>query len=167
VIAATNREILRLVDDGKFRQDLFYRLNVVTFNLPPLRERKNDIPLLFEYFLKYFAESAGRSAIKINYDAMQLMKNYSYPGNVRELKNIAERISIYIDGDSVSSQEIQRFLPLATSREVESLKDAVDHFEVEYINNIISLCAGNMTEAARRLGIERSHLYKKLKKHES
>lgn len=167
VIAATNREILRLVDDGKFRQDLFYRLNVVTFNLPPLRERKNDIPLLFEYFLKYFAESSGRTAIKIDDDAMQLMKDYSYPGNVRELKNIAERISIYIDGDSVSSKEIQRFLPLATGREVESLKDAVDHFEVEYIKNIISLCTGNMTEAARRLGIERSHLYKKLKKHES
>ncbi len=164
VIAATNRDILKLVDRGSFRQDLFYRLNVVTINIPPLRERKDDISLLYEHFLNVFAQQSGGIPIKIDSKAMDILVGYGYPGNVRELKNIAERISIYIDKQEASKGDIQSFLPIRAGKEIEPLKDAVDCFESDYINNAISLCGGNMAEAARRLGLERSHLYKKLKK---
>ena len=167
VVAATNKSILKLVDDGAFRQDLFYRLNVVTFNIPPLRERKGDIPLLYKYFLKNFAVSAGRVAVAINDEAMKLLTEYPYPGNVRELKNIAERISIYIDEPEATRAAIRPLLPQLSDESLRSLKEVVEEYEVEYIHRAIGQCGGNMAEAARRLGLERSHLYKKLKKLES
>lgn len=164
VIAATNRNILKLVDDGAFRQDLFYRLNVVTFNLPPLRERRDDIPALYQHFLEFFARQSGRATIAIDLDAMELLTRYNYPGNVRELKNIAERISIYIDGPKASKTDIRPLLPRPGGEPILPLKEAVDDFEAGYIRRTIDACDGNMAEAARKLGLERSHLYKKLKK---
>ncbi|MEZ5357907.1 MAG: sigma-54 dependent transcriptional regulator [Candidatus Zixiibacteriota bacterium] len=164
VIAATNKNILKAVDDGSFRQDLFYRLNVVTFNLPPLRERKKDIVLLFEYFLNIFAQQSGRTPITLSKDAKELLQEYHYPGNVRELKNIAERISIYIDKDSATQADIKPLLLSAGEGIVQPLKDAVESYEADYIKRAISTCGGNIAEAARRLGLERSHLYKKMKK---
>jgi len=164
VIAATNRDILRLVDDGDFRQDLFYRLNVVTFNIPPLRERREDIPLLYEHFLEHFAERSGRPVMEISPEAMEYLAGYPYPGNVRELKNIAERITIYIDHSPVSTPDVKGILPSLPDRTIAPLKEAVDEFESDYIRRAIDTCGGNMAEAARRLGLERSHLYKKMKK---
>jgi len=166
VIAATNREILKLVDDGSFRQDLFYRLNVVTFNLPPLRDRSDDIPGLYEYFLEQFARQSGRRPAAITPDGMDLLKSYRYPGNVRELKNIAERITIYVDKDEAAAADIKPLIPRESGGSLASLKEAVEEFEADYITRAIDICGGNMTEAARRLGLERSHLYKKLKKHD-
>jgi two-component system nitrogen regulation response regulator NtrX len=164
VVAATNRNILKLVDDGDFRQDLFYRLNVVTFNLPPLRERREDIPILYHYFLDFFARQSGRPPVAIDDAAMGLLSHYQYPGNVRELKNIAERISIYVNRPKASKSDIQSLLPHHQSGPILPLKEAVDKFETDYITRAIDDCEGNMAEAARRLGLERSHLYKKLKK---
>jgi DNA-binding NtrC family response regulator len=164
VVAATNQNILKLVDDGKFRQDLFYRLNVVTFNLPPLRDRAEDIPALYEHFLKIFAHQSGRPAIEITSDAMELLIRYDYPGNVRELKNIAERISIYISRPQANKSDISQLIPRSVDKQLIPLKEAVDDFEAEYIKRAIDTCGGNMAEAARKLGLERSHLYKKIKK---
>ncbi len=166
VIAATNREILKLVDEGSFRQDLFYRLNVVTFNLPPLRERPEDIPGLYDYFLEQFARQSGRRPATIAPDAMKALCSYRYPGNVRELKNIAERITIYIDKPEATAADIRPLIPRDTGGTLAPLKEAVEDFEAEYIARAIDVCGGNMTEAARRLGLERSHLYKKVKKHD-
>jgi len=164
VIAATNREILKLVDEGSFRQDLFYRLNVVTFNLPPLRERPEDIPELYEYFLGLFARQSGRRLAAIAPDGMELLRSYRYPGNVRELKNIAERITIYIDKPEATAADITSLIPQEIGETFAPLKEAMEEFEADYIARAIDICGGNMTEAARRLGLERSHLYKKLKK---
>ncbi len=164
VIAATNRNILKLVDDGSFRQDLFYRLNVVTFNLPPLRERPDDIPALYQHFLEFFAHQSGRVAAVVTPDAMELLTRYHYPGNVRELKNIAERISIYVDHKEASITDIRPLLPRFGDEPVLALKEAVDEFEAGYIRRVIGACGGNMAEASRKLGLERSHLYKKIKK---
>ncbi len=164
VIAATNRDILKSVDDGNFRQDLLYRLNVVTFNLPPLRERPEDIPGLYDYFLGLFARQSGRRPATITADAMDLLRRYRYPGNVRELKNIAERITIYIDKPEATAADLKPLIPQETGATFAPLKEAVEEFEADYIARAIDTCGGNMTEAARRLGLERSHLYKKLKK---
>jgi len=163
VIAATNKNILKLVDDGHFRQDLFYRLNVVTFNLPPLRERKSDIPLLFDYFLNIFADRSGRTPVKLSEKAREVLTGYNYPGNVRELRNLAERISIYIDHDTADVSDVRPLMPFMESS-LSPLKEAVEQFEIEYLQKVIGFCGGNMSEAARRLGLERSHLYKKMKK---
>jgi len=167
VVAATNQNILKLVDDGKFRQDLFYRLNVVTFNIPPLRERYEDIPALYEHFLRMFSLQSGRPPIEIESDAMDLLKAYNYPGNVRELKNIAERISIYVNRPQANKSDIRQLIPRSIDRTLIPLKEAVDDFEAEYIKRAIDTCGGNMAEAARKLGLERSHLYKKVKKLDS
>ncbi len=164
VVAATNKNIQKLIDDGEFRQDLFYRLNVVTLDLPPLRERKKDIPLLLEHFLCEFAESAGRTPVELTKDALEFLMVYDYPGNVREMRNIAERISIYINKAKADKADIRPLLSGASSRDFVPLKDAVDDFESEYIQRAIGICGGNIAEAARRLGLERSHLYKKMKK---
>jgi len=164
VVAATNRNILRLVDEGAFRQDLFYRLNVVTFNLPPLRERCEDIPALFRHFLGFFAGQSGRAPIELEPDALELLTGYQYPGNVRELKNIAERISIYIDRPQASKADVKPLLPRSESGPMLPLREAVDDFESGYIRRAVDACGGNMAEAARLLGLERSHLYKKIKK---
>lgn len=164
VVAATNRDILRLVEEGTFRRDLYYRLNVVTFTLPPLRERKKDIPVLFDHFLALFARQSGRPQVALTAEAMKLLAEYPYPGNVRELKNIAERISIYIDRPQADKADVETLLLSAAETTIRPLKDAADEFEAEYIRKAVTRCDGNIAEAARRLGIERSHLYKKMKK---
>ncbi len=164
VVAATNHDILGAVDAGDFRQDLFYRLNVVTFTIPPLRERKKDIPELYRYFLGMFALQSGRQPVTIEQDAMAFLKSYRYPGNVRELKNIAERITIYVDKPTASLADVQPLMPPSHSKSFMPLKEAVEEFEADYIRRVIDASDGNMTEAARRLGLERSHLYKKIKK---
>jgi two-component system, NtrC family, nitrogen regulation response regulator NtrX len=164
VVAATNKNLDQLIAEEKFRSDLLYRLNVVSFTLPPLRERKEDIPVLYEHYLARMARQSGRVPISLAPDAIESLCSYPYPGNVRELKNIAERISIYLDKPEATAADVARFLPAVGHEELEPLKDAVDRFEAYYIERAIDACGGNMAEAARRLGLERSHLYKKLKK---
>ena len=166
VIAATNRAVAGLVESGAFRQDLYYRLNVVTITIPPLRERREDIADLYRYYLDRFARQSGRANITIAPEAMELLTQYHYPGNIRELKNIAERISIYVDKLEALPADIRPLLPQVGSDAVRPLREAVDDFEAEYIRRAIGSCGGNMTEAARLLGLERSHLYKKIRKSE-
>lgn len=166
IIAATNRDISEMVADGSFRQDLYYRLNVVTLNLPPLRDRKGDVPILFKHFLAEFAEKSGRRPIELAKTAVSYLSEYGYPGNVRELKNIAERISIYIDKETAELSDIKPLIMTTQETSITSLRDAVDQFESDYIKKAIQACDSNMSEAARLLGLERSHLYKKIKRYE-
>jgi two-component system nitrogen regulation response regulator NtrX len=164
VIAATNRDIKAMVDDKTFREDLYYRLNVVTIRIPPLRERERDIPALLDYYIRLFADRMSRPPLVISEDAMKVLKSYRYPGNVRELRNIAERMSIYTSGEEVTEQDVRRILPPDTTGPELPLKEALDGYEKEYIRGALLACNGNVSEAARRLNIERSHLYKKMKK---
>ena len=165
IIAASNRELASMAEAGKFRQDLLYRLNVVQYNLPPLRKRIDDIPLLAEHFLDRFADECKSNRKRFADDALDLLSRLPYRGNVRELKNLIERVNIYCNNDIISAEDIKPHLP-ATSIEPggKTLRQAVSLFELEFIRSAVMRNGGNMSAAARELGIERSHLYKKLKK---
>ncbi len=165
IIAASNRNLEQMAKEGTFRQDLYYRLNVVQFQLPPLRERKEDIPLLADYFLQRFARESGTTAKVLADDALKLIASYDFPGNIRELKNLMERIHIYSEHHTVTAVDIKPFLPQLQGKEIKTLKEAVLEFEREYIEQALSRNHGNMTETARQLGLERSHLYKKVKRY--
>jgi len=164
IIAASNRDLENRVAEGQFRQDLLYRLNVVTFRLPPLSERREDIPLLAEYFLNRFTTETKTGFKKFAPEALSYLQQLDFPGNTRELKNLVERLNIYCENTEISPADIERQRPYHTSRAVESLKDAVAEFEKDYIKSAIARHGGNITAAARELGLERSHVYKKLKK---
>lgn len=164
IIAASNKDLLRLVAEGKFREDLLYRLNVVKFQIPPLRERKGDIGLLAEYFLQHFAYETKTTVKTFTPEAKLYLEAFDYPGNIRELKNLMERINIYCDNDSISREDITEILPYVPKIETTNLKDAVSAFEKQQIEASINRHNGNISKTAKELGLERSHLYKKMKK---
>jgi len=164
IIAASNRDLERLVGEEKFRQDLLYRLNVVQFEIPPLRQRRDDIPLLAEYFLNRFTAETKSGLKHFTPEALAYLQTLPYPGNTRELKNLVERLNIYCDTKAISPADIKRLVPHPPVEDTTTLKDAVSAFERDYIQAAIDHNDGNITAAARRLGLERSHLYKKLKK---
>ena len=166
VIAATNKELEDEIAKGNFREDFFYRLNVIPFYVPPLRDRREDIPLLVRDFLRGFGREYGRPRVEIAEDAIELLRHYHWPGNVRELKNIIERVFIL----NPHAQRIERrHLPMLVHRsagrtgDFDTLQQARDAYEREYILKKIDDCNGNMSRAAETLGLERSHLYRKMK----
>lgn len=164
IVAASNRDLEHRISEGKFRQDLYYRLNVVTFHLSPLRERTEDIVLLSDYFLKKFAGESGDEPKRLTHPALRLLKQNSFSGNIRELKNLMERLNIYCDTQTISDNDIERFLPRRQLAPRTSLREAVVEFEQQYIRDAIGRHGGNKAAAARELGLERSHLYKKTRK---
>lgn len=164
IISATNKDLKKRISDGNFREDLFYRLAVLPIEIPPLRERREDIPLLVQHFSDRFCKKRGRPAKKFSADALKLFSNYPYPGNIRELANYVERVVIMVSGESITAAEIESFIPhLVEKAPTGTLKAACEQFEREYIKKSISRAGGNMTRAAEILGLERSHLYKKMK----
>ncbi len=164
LIAATNKNLKQVVADGGFREDLYYRLAVLPVEIPPLRERREDIPLLVEYFTERFCRRRGRPTRKFNKSALDLFIKYSYPGNIRELANYVERIVIMSSSEIIDSMEVESLLPhLAGDRPNGTLRVASEQFERDYIKKTIAGVGGNMTRAAEILGLERSHLYKKMK----
>jgi two-component system nitrogen regulation response regulator NtrX len=166
MVAASNKNLKKLSSEGMFREDLLYRLNVVEIHIPPLRERTGDIELLAEHFLVRFASEIGTGRKRLSAPAVSYLQKYRFPGNIRELKNLMERVNIYCEGTTVTPEDLRPLLPKAQDNTERSLKDAVAEFELEYIESAIERNGGNITETARQLGIERSHLYKKLKKSE-
>jgi DNA-binding NtrC family response regulator len=164
IIAASNRDLEKRVEEGKFRQDLFYRLNVVQHYLPPLRERREDIPLLAEYFLGRFAAETKSSPKRLSKGALRALQAYDYPGNTRELKNLMERVNIYCEGSVIETSDLRSLMPSVPTDKGLLLREAVAAFERDYIRAAIARHQGNIAAAARELGLERSHLYKKLKK---
>ncbi|MEE9553861.1 MAG: sigma-54 dependent transcriptional regulator [candidate division Zixibacteria bacterium] len=164
LVAATNKNLKQAISDGKFREDLFYRLAVLPIELSPLRDRREDIPLLIEHFSNEFSSRRGRPSKKFDKSAMKMFGGYSYPGNIRELANYVERIVIMSSADVISGEEVERLLPhLAGDNPKGTLKAACERFERDYIKKTIESVNGNMTRASEILGIERSHLYKKMK----
>jgi len=164
ILAATNKDLQEQIQAGWFREDLLYRLNVIPLHIPPLRERKADIPLLVEHFLTMTADKLGRRPKSMNAGAAELLAAYDYPGNVRELRNVVERLVIMSDGKVITPADVRRWLPqVGADSDTRSLKEAADDFEREYIRKTMDDCGGNVTRAAEQLGLERSHLYKKMK----
>jgi two-component system nitrogen regulation response regulator NtrX len=167
LIASTNKDLEEEIAKGNFREDLFYRLNVVPFFVPPLRERKQDIPLLAREFLLEFGRQYGRPRMEIADDALETLSKYHWPGNVRELKNVVERVLIL----NPRTLRIERkHLPPLTHKaatrsneEFSTLQQARDAYEREYILKKIEEARNNISHAAELLGLERSHLYRKMK----
>jgi two-component system nitrogen regulation response regulator NtrX len=173
VIAATNKDLEEEIARGNFREDLFYRLNVIPFFVPPLRDRKEDIPLLVKEFLTEFGTQYGRPRVEMADDALAALRQYHWPGNVRELRNLVERVIIL----NPKAQRIERkHLPMLVYRDVRdgskpdrrgeefaTLLEAREAYERDYILKKIDECHGNVSRAAEGLGLERSHLYRKMK----
>ena len=167
VIAATNKDLEEEIARGNFREDFFYRLNVIPFFVPPLRERREDIPLLAREFLREFGREYGRPRIEIGEEAIAVLKQYHWPGNVRELKNVIERVLI-LNPQALRIE--RRHLPMLVYRgggkkgeEFSTLHQAREAYERDYILKKIDDCHGNVSRAAEALGLERSHLYRKMK----
>jgi two-component system, NtrC family, nitrogen regulation response regulator NtrX len=169
VIASTNKNLEREIEEGNFREDLYYRLNVIPFQLPSLRERREDITSLARYFLDDFAARYGRKAPTLTRRALDALENYSWPGNVRELRNIMERLIIMTRQQRLDvfdlPESILRRTILATAErgELDSLEDARDRFEREFILQKLAEHKGNVSRAAQALQIERSNLYRKMR----
>ncbi|HKU21225.1 MAG TPA: sigma-54 dependent transcriptional regulator [Terriglobales bacterium] len=168
VIAATNKDLEEEISKGNFREDLFYRLNVIPFYVPPLRERKEDIPMLARYFLKEFSATYGRRPREITDDAIEALMRYSWPGNVRELRNVMERIVIM---NPTAFKLDRKHLPPLVYRdgsrrplgEASTLHQARAAYERDYILKKLDENHGNVSRTAEVLGLERSHLYRKMK----
>jgi two-component system nitrogen regulation response regulator NtrX len=170
VIAATNKDLEEEIARGNFREDLFYRLNVIPFFVPPLRDRKEDISILVKEFLLEFGQQYGRPRVEIADDALAALKQYRWPGNVRELRNVIERVLIL----NPKAQRIERkHLPVLVYRESSrsagqpedgaTLAQAREAYERDYILKKLDECQGNISRTAEALGLERSHLYRKMK----
>ncbi len=175
VIAATNKHLDEEIKSGHFREDLFYRLNVVPFKVPPLRERKEDIPLLLEHFLNQFCQREGRERKTVAPEAVAMMQNYDWPGNVRELKNIVERLVIMSPGKTVTASHLPDYLSdvavanqtdagkLAGGMDRGTLREAREEFEKEFIIQKLEENNWNVTKTAEVIELERSNLYRKIK----
>lgn len=168
ILAATNRDLQSEVEAGNFRQDLFYRLNVVSLELPPLRERVEDIPVLAASFLKLFAHKNGKLVKGFTPSAMDKLLKYVWPGNVRELENMIERAVVLLIGEYVSERELPPVL-LKNDDESEIHRGALagmtlDELECIAVQEALGVAGGNKSEAARRLGITRKTLRAKLQK---
>jgi two-component system nitrogen regulation response regulator NtrX len=167
VVASTNKNLDDEIEHGNFREDLFYRLNVIPFNVPPLRDRREDIPLLAEHFLREFTTAYGRKPKELTPEAFKVLAEYHWPGNVRELKNLIERIVILNPQVRVDA----RHIPLNPSKRPPdrsldrfgSLQEVREAAEREYILKKLEETSGNVTRTAELLGLERSNLYRKMK----
>ena len=167
VIAATNIPVEEAIREGKFREDLYYRLNVIPIFIPPLRERRSDIPLIIDHYMKQSIEENGLQGKKIDNDAIQILTNHFWPGNIRELKNIIERLCILTIGDTITGKDareaLKGFKKAEEIFEQGDLKKAKDEFERQYIIKTLQLNDGNVSKASKILGVERTHLYRKIK----
>jgi len=173
VLAATNKDLEEEIQKGLFREDLYYRLNVIPIEVPSLRDRFDDIPLLVETFLEEQNRQEHQGSMKMDPEALALLQRYPWPGNVRELKNLVERLTIMVEGDRISAADIPAPYnpecqdPLerieSTLFQMDSLKDAKKAFEKEFIGKKLKENEKNVTQTAKAIGVERSYLHKKLK----
>jgi two-component system nitrogen regulation response regulator NtrX len=170
VIAATNKDLVDGIRGGRFREDLYFRLNVIPISVPPLRERGDDVLRLAEHFIVEFAREYGRRPKQFRPDALRILQAYPWPGNVRELRNVIERLMIMVAGDIIIASDLS-FLeasvtlpqPPAAAADVRPLYSARDSWEREYILGALAVFDGNISRTADTLGIERSNLYRKMR----
>ncbi|MDZ7290408.1 MAG: sigma-54 dependent transcriptional regulator [candidate division KSB1 bacterium] len=162
IIAATNKDLLALVKKNAFRDDLFYRLNVITIDLPPLRERNHDILLLTQHFVKVYAEEAGKPVPRFSDQVLQIFKNYDWPGNVRELQNVIQRLVVMTESDVIDVPDLPALMRFSAQRGT-GLQRTLAEMEAEHIRNVLASVNGNKTRAAEILGIDRKTLREKLR----
>ena len=180
IVAATNQDLETLVDEGRFRSDLYYRLNVFPIFLPPLRDRKDDIPQLAYHFLRHFCKKTGKRIEGFSDDALDMLVNYQWPGNVRQLKNVIERLVIMADGSVLDLLSLMDNLQIKRSWGQDSVPDTLEEFkeikkhfleesfrqiEKAFITKALMACNGNITLAADRVGMQRSNFSALIKKH--
>jgi len=168
VIAATNKHLEEEIERGNFREDLFYRLNVIPFYVPPLRERREDIPLLADYFLNEFTTAYGRKRKELTLEAYRVLEDYHWPGNVRELRNLMERIVIMnpqvrVDARHIPLNLSRKGAPEQVANPFATLQEVRQAAERDYILKKLEETTGNVSRAAELLGLERSNLYRKMK----
>jgi two-component system response regulator HydG len=162
ILVATNKDLLGLVKKSAFREDLFFRLNVISIVLPPLRERGNDILLLAQHFAAKFAGELGRQAPKFTNNALHVLKNYYWPGNVRELENVIQRLVVMTDSEIIDIPDMPGHMRFSAMRE-SGFNRTLAEVESEYVRNVLASIGGNKTRAAEILGIDRKTLREKLK----
>jgi DNA-binding NtrC family response regulator len=169
VLSATNRDLEKMIREDQFRQDLYYRLAVIPIRVPPLRERIDDIPALVEHFARAICAANNRPTMQFSGEAVQRLRTYPWPGNIRELKNIVERLIILSRSERIEAEAVTAVLPAGAvvsagvALSGKPLKDLAADFEKAAIEAAIERAGGNMSSAARDLGLERSHLYKKIR----
>ena len=173
VIAATNKDLEKEISGGQFREDLYYRLNVIPFHVPPLRERKSDIPDLATHFLEYFCSKESRETKNLDEDAMQAIQEYSWPGNVRELKNLIERLVIMSPGNTITRGQLPQSIfgkqQLASTDQssitlsADTYRSAKEEFEKEFLVQKLEENDWNISRTAEAIEIERSNLHRKIK----
>jgi len=165
ILAATNKDLHSLVKKGLFREDLFYRLNVITIVIPPLRERGDDILLLAHHFLTKFAAELGKLQLRFSDEALQSLQSYNWPGNVRELENVIQRLVVMTDGDLIEVPDLPSLMRFSALRK-RGFNRTLAEVESEYITNVLASVDDNKTRAAEILGIDRKTLREKLKRAE-
>jgi DNA-binding NtrC family response regulator len=171
IIAATTHDPTRAVEDGTLREDLYYHLNVVPLEIPPLRSHRDDIPELLNYYIDQLATTEGLPYRRFTVGAQNRLRNYSWPGNVRELKNVVHRLLILGSGADIDQNEIE--ISLGEGREKREtdipsgfdlpLKEAREQFERSYLEHQLRETGGSMSKVAKRVGLERTHLYRKIR----
>jgi len=179
VIAATNRDLNELIKTGQFREDLFYRLNVIGINLPPLRDRNEDIPLLAYAFLNKYAERMNKKITEVSLDALQALQHYGWSGNVRELENVIERAVVLSEGPTIRTSDLPAkllstnfFLAHAEEYDLsqfaykDAKKKALALFHKTYLSNLLEQAQGNITEASTKAGLDRSNFKKIIRKYD-
>lgn len=167
VISATNQPLDGLIENGNFRPDLFYRLNVIPFQVPPLRERSEDVPMLAEFFNQRFSHEYGKPPKQFAEDAIGALQGYEWVGNVRELKNTIERIVIMTSKEKITADDLPEmessFEPSAVSFRFPTFKEATDAYQREFILHKLAEFDGNVSRAADDMGVDRSHLYRRMR----
>jgi two-component system response regulator HydG len=162
ILASTNKDLTTLVKKNLFREDLFFRVNVITIDLPPLRERGEDLLLLIHHFTARFAEELGKSVPQFSDQALEVLRNYHWPGNVRELENVIQRLIVMTDGGLIEVPDLPSLMRFSALQEV-GFHRTLAEVEEEYIRNVLASVNGNKTRAAKVLGIDRKTLREKLK----
>ena len=165
ILAATNKDLQGLVKKGLFRDDLFYRLNVITIFMPPLRERGDDVLLLARHFAAKFSPGLGKSSPNLSDKAMQCLRDYNWPGNVRELENVINRLVVMTDGDLIDVPDLPSLMRFSALRRA-GFNRTLAEVEAEYMSNVLASVEGNKTRAAEILGVDRKTLRQKLRKME-
>ncbi len=167
VISATNKRLDDLIENGNFRSDLFYRLNVIPFQIPPLRDRLEDVPVLLTHFNEKFSSEYGKKPKEFSAEAVERLQNYAWFGNVRELRNTVERIVIMNQKKRIKPDDLPAFNPsdepVASSFRFPSFKEATDAYQREFILHKLAETDGNVSKAAESMGVDRSHLYRRMK----
>jgi len=164
IIAATNRDLKKAIDEGTFRDDLYYRLNVIAITLPPLRERKEDIPMLVEHFVEQLCVETGKRIEGVSTETMDFLVGYDWPGNVRELKNVLERAAVLVKGPIIEPDDLG--LPVTGASDTEGSTESLREMERRHILKVLNEQSWNVTRSAQALGIDRVTLYHKIKKYD-